>query len=192
MCCFAEKLLPQKISDVCSGVSMRGYFGAGLSAPHHFKRYQKRGEEYIVHGKPDKGVGYTLIKNQRNIFTKFELPANFPAFKTRLIGVRKIEARPFQKADELAHEFAVLVKQWKRETGFRSSLSERFTHPAYQRVMAMGKAALPFILQDLRDTSDHWFYALRFIVGKDIGEGAASVGEARAKWLEWGYKNDYL
>jgi hypothetical protein len=99
------------------------------------------------------------------------------------------------KADELADEFQIQASEWKRDTLAMSSLSDMFTHPAYQRIMAMGKPALRLILEDLRKETEHWFYALEFIVGKegkDVAQGAETVDDAKSAWLEWGYKNGYL
>ncbi|CAN5529458.1 hypothetical protein BH20VER3_BH20VER3_08820 [soil metagenome] len=86
----------------------------------------------------------------------------------------------------LRPEFETLTDEWKKETGFHSSLSEKFMHPAYQRIMAMGKPALPLILHELEHASGYWFYALRFIAGKDIADGTRSMTEARNAWIKWG------
>jgi hypothetical protein len=91
----------------------------------------------------------------------------------------------------LSREFYLLVPQWKNDTRAVSSLSDMFMHPAYQRIMAMGKPALPLILTELREHSGHWFYALKHIAGKDIATGATNMAAAKAAWLEWGYKNGY-
>jgi hypothetical protein len=93
---------------------------------------------------------------------------------------------------DIAAEFAELAGKWKEETGFHSSLSEKFMHPAYQRIMAMGEHALPLILRDLQQNSAHWFYALRFIVDDDIAVGTKTVSEARAAWVQWGYEHGYI
>jgi len=101
-------------------------------------------------------------------------------------------SRTAQPAGDIESQFLALAQKWKDETGFHSSLSEKFMHPAYQRIMAMGRPALPFILRDLQQNSGHWFYALRFIVDEDIAVGTKTVPEARAAWLEWGYANGYI
>jgi hypothetical protein len=93
---------------------------------------------------------------------------------------------------ELAEEFHKLVKQWNAATSFHSSLGEIFTDESYQRIMAMGRDALPMILSELQKKPGHWFYALEKIVGKDVAEGAKSFAEARAAWLNWGYSNNYI
>jgi hypothetical protein len=95
----------------------------------------------------------------------------------------------------LADEFHSLVEQWKRDTFHHSSLSRKFTHPAYVRIIGMGKAALPLLLSELRDNPDHWFYALKYIAGdegKDVAAGIDGFEAARAAWLEWGYLRGYI
>jgi hypothetical protein len=99
---------------------------------------------------------------------------------------------PIAEATQIGKEFASLARQWKNDTKAVSSLSAMFMHPAYQRIMAMGESAVPFILRELRDRSGHWFYALRYIAGQDIAAGTDTISNARAAWLEWGYKNGYI
>jgi hypothetical protein len=152
-------------------IPQRSRFAYSSDWFRHPKRLQKKAEEYaytlsgIVHGKFVDVSEYFLIGDKRAVLVS---------------------------APDIATEFRSLAKQWKRETGFRSSLSEKFTHPAYQRIMAMGKSALPFILRDLQHNSGHWFYALRFIAGKDIAAKTNNPSDARDAWLEWGYKNGHV
>jgi len=93
---------------------------------------------------------------------------------------------------KLVEEFYRLAQQWENETSFHSSLGEIFTHEAYQRIMAMGRDALPLILSELRRRPGHWFYALEKIVGQDMAVGSRTFAAARGAWLEWGYKNNYI
>jgi hypothetical protein len=94
----------------------------------------------------------------------------------------------------LVEEFQSLAKKWKEKTSFHSSLGEMFTNEEYQRIMAMGRDALPLILSDLQKNPSHWFYALEKIAGRDVAAeaGAKSFVDARSAWLEWGYKNNYI
>jgi hypothetical protein len=92
----------------------------------------------------------------------------------------------------LEMEFNTLARQWKDETFFQSSLSEICFHPAYQTIMAMGKEALPFILKDLTERIDHWFYALKCIARKDVAAGSVNLEDARQRWLDWGRREKYL
>lgn len=97
--------------------------------------------------------------------------------------------------DLLAIEFPKLVKQWKEETFFISSSTKLFNHPAYVRIMAMGTAGIPLVLGELQKNSGRWFYALKFMAGekgKDVAAGINNYEDAKAAWLEWGYKNNYI
>lgn len=169
MCCLVEKaVLPQ---------SRRRYSGSSLPS-FNPKRFQKKAEEYISDITP--GIVHGKFVNVREYF---------------VIGDKRVVLIGASEATDIATEFQALANQWKKETGLHSSLSEKFTHPAYQRIMAMGKPALPFILRDLRDALDHWFYALQFIAGnegKNVALGAGNLDAARDAWLEWGYKHGYL
>jgi hypothetical protein len=123
------------------------------------------------------------------------LRMNLPAIsKVAPSESKQVLAVNADTVDSIAEEFPKLVKQWKDETAFHSSLSKKFTNPAYVRIMAMGKPALPLILSELQKNSGHWFYALKYIAGKDVAaeSNAQSFEEARAAWLEWGYKNNHI
>ena len=119
--------------------------------------------------------------------SSYQLPKRTKAWSIVLFS-GKSEAYP----SKLEREFHALVQQWKTETSFHSSLGEVFMNDSYQRIMAMGPDALPLILSDLKKSPSHWFYALEKIVGKDIPEGAKTFAEARAAWLAWGHKHNYL
>ena len=85
----------------------------------------------------------------------------------------------------LETEFRTLVDQWCRETGMHSSLTIIWTHPAYQMIIGMGKDALPFILDELRQNRAHWFYALKCIARKDVASHTHTPEEARDAWIKW-------
>lgn len=91
-------------------------------------------------------------------------------------------------------EFQELAKCWKRETVLEGNLSRIVMHPAYQRIMAMGKDMVPLILSDLAKKPAHWFWALHNLVpeGQDPAEGLTTMEEARQAWLKWGRDNNYL
>jgi hypothetical protein len=121
---------------------------------------------------------------------QFEMPAILVTVR----GNYSLDVLPTARRLESAieTEFSALAKQWRQETGFHSSLSRKFNHPAYQRIMAMGPAALPLILKDLEGNSGHWFYALRYIAGYDVAIGTTDVESARSKWLDWGHLNNFI
>lgn len=64
-------------------------------------------------------------------------------------------------------------------------------HPAYQRIIGMGPAALPLILREMERRPDHWFWALQAITGTDpvtVGARGNMRGMAAA-WVAWGKDN---
>jgi hypothetical protein len=92
----------------------------------------------------------------------------------------------------LGSEFEKLAQQWKKETFFHSSLSIKYTHPAYQRIIGMGRPVLPFILRDLGKSPERWFYALKFIAGEDPAGKLEGFEAAREAWLRWGREHHYI
>jgi hypothetical protein len=98
-----------------------------------------------------------------------------------------------QKADDgLRREFTQLAKDWREGTKFSPTLKKMVIHPAYQRIMALGKPVVPHILEDLQRETDHWFWALHFITGEDPAKGAETIEDAAAAWLRWGRQAGYI
>jgi hypothetical protein len=97
---------------------------------------------------------------------------------------------------ERSVQFARLASEWREERGAMSSITQMSMLPSYQRIIGMGKEAVPLILAELRsegDEPDQWFWALRVLSGvnpvrtEDQGDFQAM---ARA-WLVWGETQEY-
>jgi hypothetical protein len=104
-----------------------------------------------------------------------------------------ITAFPFTPSARLEMDFEQLASKWKVETGMLSRLDEKYTHTAYQQIIGMGEAAIPFILRDLKETRGHWFWALRAISGESPvpQQSAGDINKVIEAWLEWGRKKGY-
>lgn len=91
-------------------------------------------------------------------------------------------------------EFLQLADWWKRDMEYQSSPARIAMHPGYQRVIEMGRAALPFILYDLRATHAPWFWALRAITGEDAvpDEDRGSTDDMVRAWVRWGIENNFI
>jgi hypothetical protein len=91
-------------------------------------------------------------------------------------------------------EFYCLMISWKKDVRLLSSMTDKCMHPAYQRIIGMGKEALPFIFSELQRESDYWFWALKSITGVDPvpQEDRGSLKKMSAIWLEWAEENHYL
>lgn len=84
--------------------------------------------------------------------------------------------------------FRALAAVWEEETGHLSSINQIATHPAYQQIIGMGRAVVPLILDDLRRTGSHWFWALTAITGEQPIPPAdrGRVDRMIDAWLAWG------
>jgi hypothetical protein len=90
--------------------------------------------------------------------------------------------------------FRRLADEWRAATGFMSSVTEIAVQPAYQQIIGMGEAAVPFILEELRREPAQWFWALRAITGADpVPETSRGrVREMADAWLDWGRAHGYI
>lgn len=90
-----------------------------------------------------------------------------------------------------AIEFETLAKRWKDETWFMSSIKKRIPHPAYLKIIALGKSIVPLIIAELRREPDYWHYALEALTGENPAENAETVREITESWLRWGTERGY-
>ncbi|HZT40925.1 MAG TPA: hypothetical protein VFA07_01985 [Chthonomonadaceae bacterium] len=93
----------------------------------------------------------------------------------------------------LRKRFEELTAQWRAATRFLSSTTAIAMHPAYQQIIGMGPAALPFILRELDQGSDHWYWALSCITGANPvpPEQKGQHQKMREAWLQWAREQGY-
>ncbi len=89
----------------------------------------------------------------------------------------------------IAKIFGMLANQWRTETALSSSLTDVVTHAAYQRIIGLGRPAVPLILAELAVQPDHWGWALEALTGENPvdDEDAGRLDRIQAAWLEWGH-----
>jgi len=104
---------------------------------------------------------------------------------------RQLVSRREQVADEA--RFRRLADRWRTEAEFCASVRDMAMHPAYQQIIGMGPAAIPFILRRLAARPDHWFWALKAITQEDPvkEEDRGDIRKMTRAWLEWGARNGY-
>ena len=92
------------------------------------------------------------------------------------------------RRDQRRERFRSLAQQWRNETQWLSSTTDISMHPAYQAIIGMGADALPMILEDLRQNSGHWYWALKAISNEDpvVPRDRGSIKKMKAAWLRWG------
>jgi Holliday junction resolvase-like predicted endonuclease len=93
----------------------------------------------------------------------------------------------------LEQEFNELARQWRRETGMLSLIRQKAMHPAYQKIIGMGRDALPLIFLEMRNRSGDWLWALEAIARPKVNPArdTANFKDAVAAWLKWGEENGY-
>lgn len=88
--------------------------------------------------------------------------------------------------------FRQLASQWRKETAHLSLVVKKVMHPAYQRIIGLGPAAVPLLLQELQQQPGHWTWALRAITGEDPTHPDDTVTQAAQAWVKWGQERNYL
>lgn len=91
-------------------------------------------------------------------------------------------------------QFNLLAEKWYLETLHSSGYLDKVLHPAYQRIIGLGKSVIPFILRELKDQLGEWFWALRALTGEDPTTSAMSGNRDKMAqaWLNWGKENGYI
>ena len=125
-----------------------------------------------------------LPKQLRHLELGYDLARHFA---TAIAARRRSEQ---QSLEQLFHEHA---ERWKDETGHLSSITKRFAHPSYLRIIALvrystGNALERLLLQELSREPDHWFDALTAVTGENPVKPTHDFDAAVAAWLEWGRK----
>ena len=94
--------------------------------------------------------------------------------------------------EDKERKFRRLADQWVCETEHVSSIKKASMHPAYQRIIGMGPAVVPYLLREIEQNPDHWFWALNAITEEDPAAGEDSLDGAKMAWLQWGKEKGYL
>jgi hypothetical protein len=89
--------------------------------------------------------------------------------------------------------FHRLAAQWKAQRGPTSSITELVMHPAYQQIIGLGPAAVPWLLAELEHDPDHWFWALKSITMVDpvLAADRGNLFKMAEAWLKWGSEQGY-
>jgi hypothetical protein len=84
--------------------------------------------------------------------------------------------------------------KWKRDTQYVSSLSDKFLHDSYARIIGMGWPAVHLVLRSLAQDPDDWFYALRAMTGVDPVKASdvGNITNMTRAWLNWGKKRKLI
>jgi methylase of polypeptide subunit release factors len=98
------------------------------------------------------------------------------------------------QARDNAREFSRLSARWKHDTQHFSRMSQKATHPAYKKIIAMGPSVVSHILRDLaKNGPEDWFMALTELTGDNpiTTDIAGKMKEMTEAWLQWGRRKGY-
>jgi hypothetical protein len=93
-----------------------------------------------------------------------------------------------QPTESVAEKFKRLAAVWREAAPMHPRQPVRYDHPAYQEIVAMGPAVVPFLLSDLAQNHRHWFWALHLITGADpvLPTEREDPFAMTDPWLRWG------
>ncbi len=111
---------------------------------------------------------------------------------TVLRFTRQVADRDRTRRKALRAIFRELADRWRDETMASSSLTEIGSHWAYQRIIGMGPAVVPFILERVAAGERHWGWALSALTGENPAADTESPREAAEAWLAWGVKQGVI
>jgi len=100
--------------------------------------------------------------------------------------------RGVQISPELEAQFKTLVDKWNKDTLHSSSVKKMIVHPAYARIIEIGRSVLPLIFRELNERPNHWLVALNSITHEDPAPPGSTFPEAVDAWLAWGRDRGYL
>ena len=106
----------------------------------------------------------------------------------REVGELKRHSDESNTTDEaIARKFQQFAHEWKCAESPTSSVKELAMHPAYQKIIGLGPAAVPLIIAELSREPDHWFWALEAITGADPvpDDVAGDLDAMAAAWIDW-------
>lgn len=91
-------------------------------------------------------------------------------------------------AEPLPVRFKRLLMEWRKQTAHLSSIRAKVMVPQYLEIIGMGQAALPLILNELKQKRTYLFPALRAITGIDPvkKEDRGNLKLMANSWIEWG------
>ena len=96
-------------------------------------------------------------------------------------------------AKPIEDRFRELADEWLEAVAPLSSIRGKLNHPLYGEIVAMGKPAIPFLLEHLKNKPSHLVWALADITGEDPTDRSSTknILDVIEAWLAWGRREGY-
>lgn len=99
---------------------------------------------------------------------------------------------PEHRQARVGREFNRLAREWEAETAIYSFVDMKVSHPAYRKIINLGKDVIQYLLRDMRDSPGYWSDALVELTGNDpVPDDAATLDDVAAAWVKWGRSAGY-
>jgi hypothetical protein len=94
---------------------------------------------------------------------------------------------PVPEPETVEGRFRQLEAVWNVETGHLSATGKIVNHPAFQEIIRLGDAVVPFMLRDLAERPRLWVWALPKITGADPvpASDVGNIAKMTEAWLRW-------
>lgn len=91
-------------------------------------------------------------------------------------------------------QFRTWADSWHGETDALSNPSRITGNETYLQIIALGRAAIPFILRDLQERGGDWYKALRTLSNANPvpPEHEGYPAQMDDDWLAWGRQQGYI
>jgi hypothetical protein len=111
--------------------------------------------------------------------------SNYEEFYPIDLNPRRSPAALRRSNTEVRIKFERYRLAWQDKAAAMSVLNDIAVLDEYQHIIGLGLPVVPFIIEELRHELDHWFWALKAIVGEDHAAEASTMKEAAEMWIAW-------
>ena len=103
------------------------------------------------------------------------------------------QQEPEVDSDEIRTRFRHLFDVWDKDTFLYSFPHQIYNHWAYEELVSLGEAAIPYMLGELQRGNPDIVRALRSISGESLVQGMGLITEdIMETWLAWGKAKAYV
>ena len=91
---------------------------------------------------------------------------------------------------DTAAEFKALADEWQehcQSVMLSSNIKDYLNHPSYKKLVALGRPAVPLIIERYKTDSLPWGFVLQEITGVTFipDPNKFSPADVKKRWLEW-------
>ena len=100
------------------------------------------------------------------------------------------DSKPPVSQPDVSEEFDGLARQWEEHchrVRFSSNLDRYLDHDAFRGIVALGRPAIPLIIERYRTSDLLWGFVLEEITGLSMVEdrNRFSPSKMQRRWIEW-------